>query len=165
MTEFLVGMDVAFGKLFWPTSAVCCGPPSEMTVLGPGVGIPTPLQRLNAEMLDAIANQDVPDTVKVFNLGKAIGQRAAVNPRREPYLVSIGDKAEQIAQAFETRQETTAQTLKSLLEILAQAKKARQERDATRLSPEAFAVYWLLKHDGVEQADTVARQAEQAFEA
>ena len=75
---------------------------------------------------------------------------AAVNAGQEPYLVSIGDKAEQIAEAFETRQQTTEQTLKSLLELLEQAKKARQERDATNLSPESFAVYWLLKHDGIE---------------
>ena len=130
-----------------------------------GIAAPTPLQRLNAEMLDAIANQDAPDTVKVFNLLKAIHQLAAGNAGQEPYLVSIGDKAEQIAQAFEGRQQTTEQTLQSLLELADQVKKARQERDATKLSPESFAVYWLLKHDGVEQADVVARQAEQAFEA
>jgi type I restriction enzyme R subunit len=28
---------------------------------------------------------------------------------------------------------------------------------------EAFAVYWLLRHDGVQQADAVARETERAF--
>ena len=130
-----------------------------------GISAPTPLQRLNAETLEAIAEQDTPDTVKVFNLLKAINQIANANAGQEPYLLNIGDKAEQVAQLFETRQETTANTLKSLLELVAQAKQARQERDATQLSPESFAVYWLLKHDGVAQADAVARQAEQAFAA
>jgi type I restriction enzyme, R subunit len=130
-----------------------------------GIGALTTIQQLNAEMLDAIASQDVPDTVKVFNLVKAIHQLATVNAGQEPYLVSIGDKAEQIAGAFEGRQQTTEQTLRSLLELTEQVKKARQERDATKLLPESFAVYWLLKHDGIEQADSVARQAEQAFEA
>ena len=129
-----------------------------------GIATPTTLQRLNAETLDAIANQDTPDTVKVFNLLKAINQLATTSAGQEPYLVSIGDKAEQIAEAFESRQQTTEQTLQSLLELVEQVKKARQERDATKLSPESFAVYWLLKHDGIEQADTVAREAEQAFE-
>ena len=128
-----------------------------------GIATPTPLQRLNAETLDAIANQDTPDTVKVFNLLKAINQLATTSAGQEPYLVSIGDKAEQIAQAFESRQQTTEQTLQSLMELAEQVKKARQERDATKLSPESFAVYWLLQHDGVEQADAVAREAEQAF--
>ena len=41
-----------------------------------------------------------------------------------------------------------------------------QERDASQRSPESFAVYWLLKRDGmaVEKADQVAKQAEEAFE-
>jgi type I restriction enzyme R subunit len=130
-----------------------------------GIGSPTPLQRLNAEMLDAIASKDEPDTVKVFNLLKAIHQLSTTSAGQEPYLISIGDKAGEIAEAFETRQQTTEQTLQSLLELAEQVRKARQERDATKLSPESFAVYWLLKHDGVEQADSVARQAEQAFEA
>jgi hypothetical protein len=60
--------------------------------------------------------------------------------------------------AFETRQQTTEQPLQFLLELAEQVKKAWQERDATKLSPESFAVYWLLKHDGVEQADSVARR-------
>ena len=50
--------------------------------------------------------------------------------------------------------------LRSLLKEVAQA---RQEKDATKLSPESFAVYWFLKHEGIQQAESVARQAEIAF--
>ena len=82
---------------------------------------------------------------------------------QEPYLVSIGDKAGQIAQAFETRQQTTEQTLAELRRLRKEVAQARQEKDATNLSPESFAVYWFLKHEGIEQAESVARQAEIAF--
>lgn len=126
---------------------------------------PTTLQKLDSDMLEAIAAQDQPDTVKVFNLLKAIDQLARENADREPYILSIGDKAEQIATAFEERQQTTQATLDELQKLIAELTQARRERDATDLSPESFAVYWLLKRDGVEQAQAVAQAASRAFEA
>jgi len=81
----------------------------------------------------------------------------------EAYLISICEKADQIAQAFESRQQTTKQTLAALRRLTEQVAEARKERDATKLSPESFAVYWLLKQEGVQQADSIARQAEEAF--
>ena len=84
-------------------------------------------------------------------------------PSRLPYLVNIGDKADQIAQAFESRQQTTEQTLAELRRLLKEVAEARQEKDATKLAPESFAVYWFLKHEGIAQAESVARQAEAAF--
>lgn len=39
-------------------------------------------------MLETIAAQDAPDTVKVFNLLKAISQLAESSAGKEPYLIS-----------------------------------------------------------------------------
>lgn len=125
---------------------------------------PTKLQKLDSQMLQAIADQDQPDTVKVFNLLKAIDQLTGEESDKEPYLVSIGDKAEQIAQAFEERQQTTQTTLQELRQLIDDITEARKEREATELSPEAFAVYWLLKKEGVEKADEVSKAAAKAFE-
>ena len=44
-----------------------------------GIGTPTTPQKLTSETLEAIAGQNVPDTVKVFNLLKAINQLAAAS--------------------------------------------------------------------------------------
>jgi type I restriction enzyme R subunit len=127
------------------------------------IGRPTKLVKLTPDALQAIADQDAPDTVKVFNLLKAIDQLTGQEACREPYLLSIGDKAEQIAQRFEDRQETTQATLDELRKLIEEVRQARQERDASQRSPEAFAVYWLLKRDGVDSADAVAKAAEEAF--
>ena len=118
---------------------------------------------LTPDALAAIADQDAPDTVKVFNLLKAIEQLTGQEAGREPYLLSIGDKAQQIAERFEERQETTQATLDELRKLIEEVRQARQERDASQRSPEAFAVYWLLKKDGVAGADEVAKAAEVAF--
>ena len=125
---------------------------------------PTKLQKLDSTMLQAIADQDQPDTVKVFNLLKAIDQLTTEEGDKEPYLISIGDKAEQIAQSFEERQQNTQVTLQELRELIDDITQARKEREATELSPEAFAVFWLLKKEGVEKADEVAKAAALCFE-
>lgn len=129
-----------------------------------GIKPPTKLQKLDGDVLAAIADADQPDTVKVFNLLKAIGQLVAEEAAKEPYLVGIGEKAEQIAKSFEERQQTTEQTVEALRRVLDEVRQVRQERDATELNPEAFAVYWLLKKEGIGKADVVARAAGQAFE-
>jgi len=130
-----------------------------------GIQPPTKIHRLDSDTLQAIADEEKPDTVKVFNLLKAIDQLAGQEACREPYLISIGEKAEQIALAFEERQQTTQATLEELRKLIEEVRQARQERDASQRSPESFAVYWLLKRDGMEvaKADQVAGQAEEAF--
>jgi len=125
---------------------------------------PTKLQRLDSDTLQALADDDKPDTVKVFNLLKAIDQLTGAQAAKEPYLISIGDKAEQIARAFEERQQTTQATLDELRKLIEEVRQARQERDATELSPESFAVYWLLKRDGVPKASEVAKATSEAFD-
>lgn len=87
----------------------------------------TKLQRMDADTLSALAQEDQPDTVKVFNLLMAIDQLAHEEAYREPYLLSIGDKAKEIAQAFEDRQKTTAETLEALRKLIQEIREARQE--------------------------------------
>ena len=95
---------------------------------------------------------------------KALHEMVQQNADKEPYLISIGEKAEQIAQAFEERQKTTQESLQELERLVAELAEARQRRDETELSPEAFAVYWLLKRAGVEKAQQVAAESAIAFE-
>ncbi len=128
------------------------------------IGQPTKLQRLDSATLEAIAGEDKPDTVKVFNLLKAIDQLTGENAAQEPYLISIGEKAELIAESFEQRQMTTQATLEDLQKLIDEVRQARSEREATALTPESFAVYWLLKQDDVDTAMQVAKATEQAFE-
>jgi len=130
----------------------------------PEIREPQKIFEVSQQALEAIANENKPDTVKIFNLLKVIEQLVSKEGSHEPYLIGIGDKAEQIAQAFEDRQKTTLETLEELRRLIQEINKARAERKETELSPESFAIYWLLKKEGVAQADTVAKEAGKAFE-
>jgi len=125
---------------------------------------PQKTHKLTAETLEKLAAADKPDAVKVFNLLKALHDMVRQQAQHEPYLISIGEKAEQIAQAFEDRQKTTQDALNDLDRLVVEVREAQKRRDETDLSPEAFAVYWALQREGVAKAPEVAQAAMQAFE-
>src|SRR5690606_34700431 len=77
-------------------------------------GEPTKFYKLDEETLEKVLNDNKPDTVKVFNLLKAIRVLVEQESQLSPYLIPIGERAEQIAKAFEERQLTTKETLKQL---------------------------------------------------
>ncbi len=124
---------------------------------------PAKFHALNAQALEALAQGNQPDTVKVFNLLKALAALVNSQGSGQPYLISIGDRAEEIARAFEDRQMSAQQALDALDRLIQQIKEAEKERTATALSPEAFAVFYVLKTDGIKEPLTVAKQVEQAF--
>src|SRR5690606_35536954 len=92
---------------------------------------PTKLHRLSGQALEALANAQQSDTVKVFNLLKALANLASEQAAEDPYLVSIGERAEQVAKAFEERQMTTQQALKSLQKLVEDVNEAERQRDET----------------------------------
>jgi type I restriction enzyme R subunit len=73
------------------------------------------------------------------------------------------DWAEEALLAFEDHQKTTQDALADMLRIVEGLRQARQERDDSDLTPEAFAVRWFLRQEGVPKAEEVARQVAAAF--
>ncbi|MBI3616570.1 MAG: HsdR family type I site-specific deoxyribonuclease [Candidatus Omnitrophica bacterium] len=124
---------------------------------------PTPVYALDEQTLEKIAGGDKPDTVKVFNLLKALYEHIKRLAHEQPWLISIGDRAELIAQAFEERQKTTQEALAELEALIKELREAEQQRNRTDLSPEAFAVLWYLKKEGLSDSDGVARAVDVAF--
>ncbi len=124
---------------------------------------PTKFHALNAQALEAVAVAEGSGTVKVFNLLKALSNLVRDRSGENPYLISIGERAEQIAQAFELRQMTTQEALEALQNLVADVRQAERQRDDTGLTPEGFAVFYILKNQGVTQPLVVAESMEKAF--
>jgi type I restriction enzyme R subunit len=120
---------------------------------------PEAVYGIDADTLGRLASENRPDAVKVFNLLKAIRQIVEQQASEQPYLISIGERAEAIVRAFEERQITTQEALRQLLEgPLDEIQKAEQARRGSDLSPEAFTIYWLLERDGIQSAEKTARK-------
>ncbi len=85
------------------------------------------------------------------------GEQERNNPHQQPHLIPIGERAEAIVRAFEERQITTQEILRQLLEgPVREAKEAEEARKRSNMSPEAFAVFWVLKREGVDQSEETA---------
>ncbi len=118
---------------------------------------------LNEGVIDVLADPDKPEVIKVFNLLKVLDQQARDRSKEAPYLIPIGERAEEVARAFEDRQLTTQQALDELTGLLNEAREADSSREASDFSVEGFSVFWLLKRIGVVDAEPIARSVEAVF--
>jgi type I restriction enzyme R subunit len=82
----------------------------------------------------------------------------------QTYLIDVGERAQQIVLAFEERQLTTQQALEQLQTELSRALKAQDEQQTSDLSPDAFAVLWLLRGRRLEKVEEIALAMNRAFE-
>jgi type I restriction enzyme R subunit len=118
---------------------------------------------INENLLELLAEDDTPDTVKVFNLLKSIQDMITNQANQAPYLHSIGERAEAIVQAYQLRQQATQEALLALEELIREINLAERERAEMNLKPESFALYWLLNRDSVPNAEWIARRMEDTF--
>jgi type I restriction enzyme R subunit len=124
------------------------------------LAVPGAIHALGPAELAALKASDADDTVKVLNLRKVLAELVARDGRAQPFLLSIGDRAEALAQAYEERQLTTQQALAQFEQLALEFVEADDERQRLGLDANAFAVYTALNpfmRDGVtaEQARAV----------
>ena len=118
---------------------------------------------LNENSLEAIAHSERPDTVKVFNLIKALHELVAEKGLQQPFLIPIGERAERIAEAFSDRQTHTQGALQDLLSLVDEVQEAQRRWSESGMSTEAFAVFWYLRGRESAGAETVAGEMAGAF--
>jgi len=120
------------------------------------------LYEITPKTLEQIAQSDQPDTIKVFNLLKGIAKKVEEEASRAPYLLSIGERAESIIEAFKRRQISTQEALRQLEKLVHEINEAEREQAARGIAGEPFTVLWLLKQEGVEASDAEVVAAEMA---
>lgn len=122
------------------------------------------IYEINEETLKKIEESKASDTEKIFNLLKGIVGTVTRDSQLSPYLISIGEKAEEIANLFKQRQLSTQQTLEELRRIVEEMNEARREQSEKNMPVEVFAVMWLLKKAGIKDAEGSANQMKDIFE-
>jgi type I restriction enzyme R subunit len=126
---------------------------------------PQTTYEIGTEALLALLHEDRPDTVKVFNLLKELNRIVAEQGKTAPHLIPIGERAEEIRRRFEERLISAQDALRDLDAVVRQLQTAQEERRSSPLSPQAFAVEWWLRTQGVEaeKAAQTAASLEEAF--
>jgi type I restriction enzyme R subunit len=121
-----------------------------------GLAQTLPLVSIDEKALEALRSPGSSDTNKIINCGKSLVQSALEEGGREPYLIPIGERAEQILTLYDERQVTTKETLSQLESLLKEFVEARKERERLGLDVQTFTVYWVLKQEGVASPQDVA---------
>ncbi len=107
--------------------------------------LPGAVQELNANTLKKAHESQMSDTMKVLNLRKLLQKKVTDESRSKPFLISIGERAEVITEAYENRQLTTQQVLLEFGELAEGFERASIERIQMDLDENAYAVYTILK--------------------
>jgi type I restriction enzyme R subunit len=109
------------------------------------LSLPGAIHELGPQELAALKASDIGDEVKVLNLRKVLAATVARDGMAQPFLLSIGERAEALAQAYEDRHMTTQQVLEQFEQLALVFVEADAEREQLGLDPNAFAVYTVLK--------------------
>lgn len=126
---------------------------------------PQETYEIGIKALEVIARKEGSDTVKVFNLLKNLYALIEERGRDNPYLISIGERAEQIRLMYEEHKASAAEALKELLELIKKLKEAEEEMNTTGLSKIAFAAKWWFETQNIEadKAEKIASELDKAF--
>ena len=118
---------------------------------------------INDETLKKIEESQATDTEKVFNLARSIGGFVQTHGNKSPYLISIGERAERLAEAFIRNQKTTQAALDALRQMIIEIREAQQEQAEKGMPTEVFTVYWIMKKSKLVNPEDVANSMINTF--
>ena len=110
--------------------------------------LPGAIHALGPEELEKLRDSDTSDNTKILNLRKILTVTVQDNGASKPFLLSIGERAEKLAEAYEDRQLTTQQALLQFEKLAREATEADIERQRLGLDENSFAI-----HKTVAEAD------------
>jgi len=122
------------------------------------------LYEINEDTLKIIEESNVSDTENIFNLLRSIAKLVEDELSKSPYLISIGEKAELIAEIYKERQKSTHGTLEELKKIIKEINSARQEQAEREMPIEVFSIFWLLKKEDIDKPEEKANQMKGVLE-
>jgi type I restriction enzyme R subunit len=103
--------------------------------------LPGAIHALGPEELAKLRESDTSDNTKILNLRKILAVTMQDGGAAKPFLLSIGERAEKLAEAYEDRQLTTQQALLEFERLAREATEADAERQKMGLDENAFAIY------------------------
>ena len=111
---------------------------------------------INENTLDTIKESSASDNTRIINLVNSIRKTVLEDADSNPYLKPIGDRAEAIMEAYDSRQETTEEALKKIERLTQEVVEARQLQREMGFDETSFSFFWTLKMAGVTEPERTA---------
>ena len=81
----------------------------------------------------------------------------------QPYLLSIGEKANNIVESYKAKQKSTKETLKELQDLIEEVNQARKEQAEKDMPVEIFTIFWELKTRNIKDPEKKANNMQTAI--
>ena len=118
---------------------------------------------INDETLSKIKVDHKTDRERILSMINSILNEVNHNLLQQPYLISIGERAEKIAQMYGQGQESSENTAKELKSIICEMNKASKEQNSLKMSSDIFSMYWFLKNKGIKDSEKIATEMASVF--
>jgi type I restriction enzyme R subunit len=116
---------------------------------------------INENTLEKIRQSNASPIEQVFNLARSIER--SIDRDREPFLIPIGERVEDIVRRFKDRQETTEQTLEELLKLVKEINSSRQLQVEKDFPQDVFTAYLYIKQANLPDPDGKAEVIKETF--
>jgi type I restriction enzyme R subunit len=100
----------------------------------------------------------------VINLINSISKTVSDEEEENPYLRTIGERAEQIQEAFDDRQLSTKEALRKTEGLIQDIVEARRQQKETGFDINTFTIFWILKQEETENPQRLAPAVNSVFE-
>lgn len=137
----------------------------KQQVTSTGIREPRAVYEINAETLEVIKSGKEPEPVKVFNLIKSLGAVVDANAAEQPYLLSIGERADAIRTSYDDRQVNTKQALEQAAALVEEYNRIQKERAEKNFDAETFSIFVVLRQHGLEDPHGPAIEINALFNA
>jgi type I restriction enzyme, R subunit len=128
-----------------------------------GLNKVTKIVEFDADALEALKKKQGSDNAKIINLVKSLINSAADKGEKEPYLISIAERAESVMTALEDRQTSTHDALAQIETIVREKLEADKARKESGLDTNTFTIYWLLRQQELGDAMTLAKEISSVY--
>ncbi len=103
--------------------------------------LPGAIHALGPEELAKLRDSETSENTKILNLRKILAVTVHDTGAAKPFLLSIGERAEKLAEAYEDRRLTTQQALLEFEKLAREATEADAERQRLGLDENTFAIH------------------------
>lgn len=110
-----------------------------------GLGLPGQVFQLGPDELRLIRDSGSSDITKILNLKKLLKTIVDEQGAAKPFLISIGERAKRLAEAYENRQISTQEALQGFLDLAEETVTATEEQKNLGVDENTFAIYTALK--------------------
>jgi type I restriction enzyme R subunit len=127
--------------------------------------LPGAIHQLGVAELEALKRNTTTDTTKVLNLRKVLAVTVDREGMSKPFLLSIGERAETLADLYEDRQLTTQQALAEFEKLANEVVGSETQRKQLGLDANTFAIYTRLRQAAPDLSTEAATEVNTLFEA